>query len=162
MTIEWSYNAMAAVPTPATLRDDLCDYLAGRVRLREGKTGTANLICPVPATFHQKHLRRLLLTYGDGDHGGDASEVRAAIRFIRKGDGHVQTVGNNQEWSTVSSNDDNAPNSGPSGWATHQSNRGFERIGVLDFNKRYYYVQITLKRSNPDIPVRAMGVELIN
>ena len=159
MTVIWSYNAMAAVPTPATLEKGLYDALAGRVNFREGKTGTINLICAVPATLHNQFVRSLFLTYRDGDGNTGPSVVSAALRFIRKSDGHVETVGN----GNVSSNDSAAPNSGPSGWVTHQSataGNTIDNAHTMDFDQNYYYVQITLERSSYEVPLGVIGVYL--
>jgi hypothetical protein len=150
---------MAGSPTPATLESELYDALAGRVRFRSGKTGTANLIYPVPATLDDRFVRSLFLTYRDGDGRQGPSVVSAVLRFVRKSDGHVQSVGN----SGVSSNDDAAPNSGPNGWATHQSaTRGntIENAHTMDFESNYYFVQLTLRRSDPAVPLGALGVFL--
>lgn len=157
----WSYNAMAATPTPASLREDLYDSIAGKVKFREYKTGTINLICPVPATFHQDRPWQIHLTYQDGDHGADTTVVSAAFRSVHASDGHVETVGG--QLGDVSSNDAGAPDSGSDGWATHSSTTGFVKISNehLNFNDNLYYVQITLKRSDPDVPVGAMGVYMI-
>lgn len=156
---------MAATPTPATLRDDLYDSQGGKVRFREHKTGMINLICPLPANFHKKTPWQLHLTYRDGDHQADTSEASAALRSVRVSDGHVETVGiqaQGDHLGDVSSNDDDAPDSGSDGWASHSSTTGFGKVSnqPLDFNENQYYVQITLKRSDYDIPVGAMGVFL--
>lgn len=159
MAIIWSHDAMAAVPTPATLRGDLYDSVAGRVKFREDETGTVNLICPVPASLHDRHVRSLFLTYQDGDGREGPSVASAALRSIRKEDGHVETVAN----GNVSSNDDDAENSGPDGWVTHQSASAGDTIEHdMDFDRHYYYVQITLERSDPSVPVGAIGVYLTN
>lgn len=156
-SVIWSQDAMAAVPTPATLRADLYDSVAGRVKFRSGRTGTVNLISAIPATLHKRHLRSLFLTYQDGDGRQGPARVSAALRMIRRRDGHVETVRN----GGVSSNDRRAPNSGPRGWVTHQSaTRGNTIDHRLDFEKNYYYVQITLRRSDPTVPLGAIGVYL--
>lgn len=157
MTFVWSHNAMAAAPTPATLREDLYDARAGRVVFREGKTGTVNLVCPVSADLRDTHLRSLFLTYRDGDGPEEPSVVSAALRVIRTSDGHVETVEN----GNVSSNDGTAPDSGSEGWETHQSATPGNTIEhTLDFDRNYYYVQITLRRDEPDVPLGAIGVSL--
>src|SRR4051794_17124098 len=98
----WSFNAMAAVPTPATLEAGLIDSLAGNVRFRAGRVGLANLMCPIPASLQGQHLRSLRLTYRDPDAGSglkeedrpDRTRVSAVMRQVRVSDGHVENVPN--------------------------------------------------------------------
>jgi hypothetical protein len=171
----WSINAMAAIPTPLTLRQNLIEAQAGRVLFRDGAVGTANLICPVPADLkwnpplgQGSPIASLFLTYQDsGGHGGQAG-VSAALRFIRMVDGkpdglsagQVQTVPK----SDVSSNSPGAPLSGGSGgWATHRSCSppvSMNSTHNFDPTINYYYVQITLTRNQPIFSCAAMGVIL--
>ena len=165
--IVWPRNAMGATPTPATLEDGLTDALAGRVVFRQGKTGTANLICPIGSVSQNLSkftVRSLHLTYHDGDGKEGPSVVSAALRRIRKSDGHVETVKN----GGVSSNSPNASNSGPGGFATHQSATPGNTIDAgLDFKDfyyyyYYYYVQITMRRSDAAVPLAVQGAFLTN
>lgn len=156
----WSYDAMACEPAGAPVRRDLHDSLAGKVRFREGRTGNIALICPIdgiywfPGTGHVLPLKRLQLTYRDGDGRQGSATATAAVRRVRRSDGHVASLGS----SSVSSNDSNAPNSGRTGWQTHQSSD----IGhLLDLGDYYYYVQINLQRTDADVPLAVMGVKLI-
>ena len=73
---------------------------------------------------------------------------------------HVETLPNGE----VSSNDKDATNSGPHGWATHQSSTEPGEVinQTLDLTAFYYYVQINLKRTSAGVPVAATGVHLIN
>lgn len=155
----WSSNAMAAVPTPATLDDELIDSSAGSVRFRDGKIGRANLICPVPASLHSIFFRALGITYRDPDAGSgldeqdrpDRTGVSAALRAIPM-TGDVRTI------ATVSSNELNAPGgNGDESWHTHESSA----IRRLDFRPQYYYVQITLWRSTGATNIGVMGVYLL-
>jgi hypothetical protein len=156
----WSCNIMAAQPAGAPIDADLHDSLAGAVRFKEGKTGNIALICPIADDLDGEQLRTLVLTYRDGDYKVSNSSVTAAIRRVRAKDGHVETLRN----GNVSSNDKRATNSGPDGWATHQSStEAGEVIGhILDLRAFYYYVQINLKRTSAGVPVAAMGVHLTN
>lgn len=160
--IVWSCNAMAATPTPKTLDEGLVDALAGRVRFREGRAGTANLICPIGPSSEKLAnftVRSLHLTYRDGDGKEGPSVVSAALRRINKATGHVETVRN----GGVSSNHDKATNSGPDGFASHQSATGGQTIGEsLDLDRFYYYVQITLRRSDAAVPLVVQGAFLTN
>lgn len=157
--VVWSFDAMACEPAGAPIARDLYDSLAGKVRFREGKIGTIALICPISDDLGNTQLRSLRLTYRDGDGKEGPSVVSAAIRRVRRSDGHVATLPNGD----VSSNDSNAVNSGPTGWATHQSGAPGRVLNhVLDLDKFYYYVQINLRRTDAAVPLAAMGVHLIN
>jgi hypothetical protein len=156
--VAWSCNAMAAVPAGIPSPTDLYDSLAGRVVFKPDRTGTITLICPILNNLERVLLKSLGLTYLDGDGREGPSVVTAALRRIRRTDGHVATVDNGE----VSSNDAAAPISGPSGWATHQSSTpGHVLTHILDLDNYYYYVQIGLSRSDPAIPLGVMGVHLI-
>lgn len=157
--VVWSSNAMACEPAGAPIARDLYDSLAGKVRFREGKSGRIALICPISDDLGSAQLRSLRLTYRDGDGKEGPSVVSAAIRRVKRSDGHIETLRNGD----VSSNDSNAVNSGPTGWATHQSGAPGAVLGhVLDLDKFYYYVQINLRRTDAAVPLGAMGVHLID
>lgn len=157
--VVWSSNAMACEPAGAPIVRDRYDSLAGKVRFRAGKTGSIALICPISDDLGKAQLRSLRLTYRDADGKEGPSVVSAAIRRVRRSDGSVATLTN----GGVSSNDPNAINSGPTGWATHQSGAPGNVLNhVLDLEKFYYYVQINLKRTDAAVPLAAMGVHLIN
>jgi hypothetical protein len=158
-SVVWSCDAMAAVPAGAPIPSGLYDALAGIVVFRPGQTGTMALICPILDDLDGVQLRSLRLTYRDGDGREGPSVVTAALRRVRRTDGHVATLAN----GGVSSNHVAAPNSGPSGWATHQSgSSGHVLNHVLDLHNYYYYVQINLSRSDASVPLAVMGVHLIN
>ncbi len=156
--VVWSCNAMAFEPVGApTIKRDLHTSQSGRVIFKEGKTGTIVLAAQI--TKNLGYLRSLRLTYRDGDGKEGPSVVSANIRRVRRSDGHVAALAN----STVSSNDSNAANSGPSGWATHQSGAPGNVIQQgMDLDKYYYYVQIALKRTDSAVPLAVMGAYIIN
>jgi hypothetical protein len=157
-SVVWSFNAMACQPAGAPIAADLHDSLAGTVRFKEGKTGNIALICPITHNVNTL-LRSLRLTYRDGDGHEGPSVVTAVIRRVRRSDGYVATLLNGD----VSSNDSSAPNSGPAGWATHQSGTpGRVLSHSPDLLNYYYYVQINLKRTDPNVPLAVMGAHLIN
>jgi hypothetical protein len=161
---------MAATRTPHTLRSDLCDAVPGTYSIKDGAVGTAHLICPLPAEVHDDHpgqgnaqgnLNTLFLTYLDESGHDDLGGVSAALRFIRRSDGPVETVPN----GSVGSNDPSAPIRGATGFAPHTfgsvahgTTIGFKH--KVNFDANYYYVQITLKRRKPAISVAAIGVYL--
>lgn len=157
--IVWSSNAMACEPAGAPIIRDNHDSLAGIVRFKAGHRGDVILICAISSMLTKYSLRSLRLTYRDGDGKEGPSVVSAAIRKVRISDGHVVTLTN----GSVSSNDSNAINSGPNGWATHQSGTvGHVLDERLDLSKYYYYVQINMKRTNSGVPLAVMGVYLVN
>lgn len=157
--VVWSADAMTCVPAGAPIVSNRHDALAGKVRFRAGRVGDIALICPILDDLGGTVPRSLRLTYQDGDGRQGPSIVSAALRRVRRSDGHVETLRN----GAVSSNDANAANSGPDGWATHQSgapgNVLSRSIDLADF---YYYVQINLRRQDAAVPLAVMGVHLIN
>ena len=141
-SVVWQYNAMACVAAGAPIAGDLHDSLAGIVRFKAGKTGNIALICPISHDVNTL-LRSLRLTYRDGDGHEGPSSVTAVLRRVRRSDGYVATVLRGD----VSSNDTDAPNSGPIGWATHQSGTAGRVLShSMDLLNYYYYVQINLKK----------------
>lgn len=157
--VVWSCNAMAAQQAGAPIVAGLYDALAGGVRFREGRTGNIALICPILDDLGGVGLRSLRLTYRDGDGKQGPSEVSAVIRRVRRSDGHVATLENGD----VTSNAVAAPNSGPTGFATHQSGSPGNVLNhVIDLENFYYFVQINLKRSDAGVPLAVMGVHLIS
>lgn len=157
--VVWSCNAMAAQPAGAPIRRDLHASLAGKVIFEEDRTGNIALICPILDDLDRTQLRSLRLTYRDGDGKLGPSVVTAAIRRVNRSNGNVATLTNGQ----VSSNDASAPNSGPTGWATHQSGSPGNVLNhVVDLGDFYYYVQINLQRTDAAVPLGVIGVHLIN
>ena len=157
--ILWSCNAMTAQPAGIPIIRNKHVSSHGSVRFRAGRTGTVSLVCPVTSWSGPGYIRSLILTYRDGDGRQGPSRVVASLRRVRLSDGHIETLRN----GTTDSNQSNAINSGPRGWASHQSARAGNVIGhVPDFNRYYYYVQITMTRRDAAVPIGAMGVSLMN
>jgi hypothetical protein len=157
--VVWSCNAMATRQAGAPIVADLYDALAGVVRFRDGRTGNIALICPILDDLGGAGLRSLRITYRDGDGKQGPAEVSAVIRRVRRSDGQVATLEN----GNVSSNAATAANSGPTGFATHQSgSTGSVLSHVIDLENFYYFVQINLKRTDAAVPLAVMGVHLIN
>ncbi len=175
--VVWSFNAMAAVPAIPAVGDQLYEVRAGRVIFKEGESGTINLFCPI--TRDLGPLRSLFLTYRDGDGWLYPASVTATLRRVNRRTGHVTSF----NYGTVSSNDPGdfsdvdtpiqpAPNSEIDGWATHQSAKPGKFGGPaetllnqthrMDLWNFYYYVQITMKRTDGMIPLAVMGVYLVN
>ncbi|MCH7964584.1 MAG: hypothetical protein IH852_11680 [Bacteroidetes bacterium] len=157
--VVWSFNAMAAQSAGIPILRDLHVSSHGTVRFKDNRTGNITLICPITDDLDGASLRSLRLTYRDGDGRQGPSLVSAVIRRVRRSDGHIATLPNGK----VSSNDANAPNSGPTGWKTHQSGSPSNVLShVLDLTNFYYFVQINLKRTDGAAPLGVMGVHLIN
>jgi len=155
--VVWSSNAMSCEPAGAPIVRDNHESLAGKVRIN--KAGDVILICAISSMLTNYSLRSIRLTYRDTDGKEGSSSVSAAIRKVRISDGAVVTMKNGK----VSSNDSNAINSGPNGWATHQSGTPGNVISErLDLSKYYYYVQINMKKTQGGGSVAVMGVYLIN
>ena len=148
--IVWSCNAMGAVPTPPTLQQDLIAVEAGRVSFNEGKTGTANLVCPVGTLTSRLHgpLESLSITFAVGAGAGAVAE--ASLRRVDRNTGHVETVENGHVTSE-------GHNPLPAHWRT-ESTSGL--TDSLEDPRFFYYVQITLKRTSPNMKVIVQGVTL--
>ena len=165
----WSMNAMACTPTEETARKNNMIQVAGKVKFKGQATGKITLICPVtsgiliPETKHgsQFTIKQVQLTYKDGDAGAVNGGVSVTFRAVNKKTGHVKDL------EKFSSNSRGAPNSGPKGFATYGEpvlNTGKPNHGLnhnLSFQKNFYYLQITIERKNPKVPVSVMGVSLL-
>ncbi|WP_457668881.1 hypothetical protein [Thiolapillus sp.] len=166
--VGWSMDAMGCVPTEETARKNILIQVAGKVKFRKGKTGSITLICPIssapltPETISgsASTIKQLLLTYKDGDAQAPGGLVSASLRFVDRKTGHIANL------ESISSNTPAAPNSGPGGFATYgkpklKTNTPVPGINhSFRFSKYFYFIQITLKRSSPRIPVSVMGVAL--
>ena len=160
--VVWSYDAMAAVPSIPAIKNDLYRVLWGRVIFNEGKTGIVTLFCPI--TEGTGKFRSLILTYKDGDGPLGSSEVSAVLRRVNRTGGPPVSF----QYGLVSSNGVGYPvsNESQGNWKTKQSARTGETLRnqshQLDFKNYYYYVQITMKRTDPEVPLGVMGVYLTN
>jgi hypothetical protein len=115
--VVWSFSAMAAQPAGIPIRRDLHVSSHGNIRFNSGMAGTIVLICPITDDLDGVRLHSLRLTYNDGDGSQGPARVNASLTRVRRSNGRIASLPN----SGVSSNDENAPNSGLKGWATHQS-----------------------------------------
>ena len=148
--IVWSCNAMGAVPTPPTVQQDLIVVQAGKVSFNEGKTGTANLVCPIGTLTSRLHgpLHGLSITFAVDAGAGAVAE--ASLRRVDRNTGHVETVENGHVTSE-------GHNPLPGHWRA-ESTSGI--TDSLDDPRFIYYVQITLKRTSPNPDVSVQGVTL--
>ena len=145
----WAMNGAGCVPTGTTIQLENHLVVAGHVKFQSGKTGQIVLICPVSVGVGS--VNRLGVSYIDSSGTGATSGVRVQLRRIRKTTGNVETV---------AGFDFNSNASFPStaSWAY----RGAVTAAghTLDDFNYFYYVQVTLSRSNTIDAASIGGVEL--
>ena len=145
----WVMDGAGCVPVQSAIQDDLYIIVAGRIKFKPQKTGSITVMCPVSVGVGS--VNRIFVSYLDSSGPGTAAHVVAALRRIRKTDGHVSTVedfvfnSNNESVTQYSFRGD-----GPSSEDGH----------TLDDANFYYYVQVVLVRDNSKDLVEFGGVEL--
>lgn len=145
----WAMNGAGCVPTGTTIQLENYLVVAGHVKFQAGKTGQITLICPVSVGVG--NVNRLGVAYIDSTGTGVGSGVRAQLRRIRKTTGNVETVAGFEF-------DSNASFPSTAAWAYRGA--GVARGHTLDDFNYYYYVQVTLNRSNSSDIASIGGVEL--
>lgn len=164
----WAMDSMGCIITEESAQKNIAFQVAGKTTFRDGAVGTFTLICPIssgpliPETRHGEDfvVKQLEMTWQDGDAEGPAGAVTVQLRHVNKKTGHVETI------IGFDSNSLGVPNSGPSQFATHgvpDLTQGVPNHGInhrLNFQTHYYYIQVTVKRTNARVPVKFMGASL--
>ena len=145
----WAMNGAGCVPTGTTIQLENYLMVAGHVKFQAGKTGQIVLTCPVAVGVG--NVNRLGVAYIDSTGTGTASGVRVQLRRIRKTTGNVETV---------TGFDFNSNSSFPSTASWAHRGAGPASGHTLDDFNYYYYVQVTLTRSNTSDSASIGGVEL--
>lgn len=148
----WYYAATAAMPYAEALEQGLVSTANGRVRFREGKSGTIYLACPITEPeISAVHLR---LTFQDAIPAGKATDTRVAatLKRISKSTGNISNI------TAISS--DSYPGTAAGAIVNAKSVR-FAGSAWNNFYQYYYYIIITLwrKPTSQQNPV-AYGVGL--
>jgi hypothetical protein len=144
--LKWSVDAMACVPNGSTSRNELMDTSHGHARYAEGKTGDAYLICPFTATALQGMVvRGIAMTFRDNTPNGS---ITASLRMMDKRSGAVLDALRITSDCLIDSTQLGNPY-----WTCSNIGTGHQ----LDFNRYYYYVQFSLRRSTTTADVRMVG-----
>jgi len=147
----WSINAMACIPNGSTIENNQYSSSAGHVRFNETKKGNIYLICPITdGALHGRDADQIILTYKDtSGRNNDGGKVRANLRKVDINSGHVSDAGLSVNGEGCEAADFTA------------CIDGLDQPGhTFDFNKYYYYVQITMFRNSTQFDVQAAGVKL--
>jgi hypothetical protein len=143
----WSTDAMACVPNGSTIQYNMVQTSHGHARYTEGKTGALYLICPfTDATRHGTAVSRIAMTFRNGGNG----RVSAGLRMMDKRSGNVSDALTVRSPCLIDSTQLGNPYNTCQGSGTHR----------LDFNRYYYYVQLSLVRDRAADDVRVVGVSI--
>jgi hypothetical protein len=86
----WSSAATSATPYHDAIQNDLFLNSLGRVRFKEGKTGTINLVCSVENVRDLASVRHLHVTYRDARQG--TGQVTAVLKKVSRQSGNIDNV----------------------------------------------------------------------
>lgn len=144
-TVEWSSVAMACVPISNTVEEGKYVTTAGRVKFKDRKSGLISFICPVTQELRSGEYTLKGHTTGFG-------LPTIVLRQSEKDNYSVINMLNADIYFGVPGNKYGTQHSG-----THKQ---------LNFDSKrfYYWVQITIKKSNnadTGVPTAIHGVELI-
>jgi len=147
---KWSISAMACVPNGATTQNNMVQTSHGNARYTSGKTGDIYLICPFTDTsLHGLKVTTIEMTYQSSRN----IQVSAVLRKVDKRSGDITNP-----LGVTSGNPCliNSTQLGDKYLTCGQTSSPH----TLDFNKYYYYVQISLHRDNSAEEVRIVGVTI--
>lgn len=148
---QWSTNAMACTPNGSTIANSLVQTSHGHARFSDGKTGDLYLICPFSdATLHGTGVKTIAMQYVSNGSG----KVSVALRRMDRQSGDISNL---LEIGTATGCPANATPAG-SKWSVCQG--GATALQSLDFNRYYYYVQLSLNRANAADVVQIAGVTI--
>lgn len=144
-TVEWSSAAMACTPTSRTVAEGKYVTTAGRVKFRKGKTGSISFVCPITQKLKRgSYILKGHTTYAGGGNG----QTLIALRRSKKDGYGVTNVVNADIYFAAPPN-------------KHRSQSGGNKNLVFDTAKFYYWVQLTIKKSDSNGERAIHGVELI-
>ena len=133
----WSSAAMACAPTAQTIAEKKYVTTAGRVKFKEGYTGTISFICPVTRTLKKGNYNLIMVAKLNG-----GSSVPTA-RLVEQ-QGSIYKIKNLLV----------AGNLIPSGFPSGHPSAGYdaywsdvEEINIDIDSNNYYWVQLTINKS---------------
>jgi hypothetical protein len=93
MTRLWSCAATGATPYFDDIAADLYSNANGRLRFREGKTGTINAVCDVQNVRDLASVRHLRITFRDAGRAPELGRVAAVLKKVHGHWWRAQTNG---------------------------------------------------------------------
>jgi hypothetical protein len=149
MTQLWSSAAAGATPYHDAIQRDLFLNTLGRMRFREGKIGTINLVCPVEYVRQLESVRHLRVTFRDAGRLPGRGRVVAVLKKVSKQTGNITNV------LGISSDSVSAP---PDQLRTAVSVQLPSDEIPLNDDLHYYYIVITLERTSLEQNPTVFGV----
>lgn len=143
-TVEWSSAAMACTPTSSTVAEGRYVTTAGRVKFKKGKFGLISFICPVTRKLKKGSYILKSHTTLTGSRG----QTSITLRKSKKDSNSISNI--------LTANISLAKTANK-----HQSQKSGPKKLIFDTNKFYYWVQLTIKKSNARGERAIHGVELI-
>lgn len=142
----WTTDVMTCVPNGPTTQNDLVWTSFGMAEFQVGKTGNIDLACAFSdASLQGITVREIEMTYVVARGPGAA---QARLRAIGKVQGDYQDVL------------DVTSNVGCANVTTVHKCSSKSLSHVLDFNKFYYYVLLSMSRSTDTTQVRLVGASI--
>jgi hypothetical protein len=147
---KWVMDGAGCVPSDRTIKADSYIVVGGRIKFNGSRTGGIAVICPVSAGLGT--VSRIGVSYRDSTGSGKSARVSTDLRRIRKTDGHVENVTGT---GLTFSSDNHATTKYTFALGGSPSDH------TLDDVNYYYFVQVTLVRSNATEVAEFGGVELL-
>ncbi len=142
------YAAIALEPWLPAIKSDAYLQVAGRVKHKGNSTDKIVLFGPVfsHTGSNRVNWNRFIMFYKDPDGTGSASRVQASL-------GYLDASGNVRNVATLDS-DQHLPSS----TGVREMSVAFNH--TFNFFRNYYYVQITVTRSNPNLDPEILGFKI--
>jgi hypothetical protein len=136
------WSAAATGATPYAEDAGLFSAANGRLRFRPGATGRIRFVCDVTNVQELDSVRHLNLTFRDAGRAEQGQgEVDAVLKKVQVSTGSIDNV------TAMSSR---AAQVGPDKFETRHSNKLPDNETPLDDSTHYYYVVITMERSDDE------------
>ena len=134
----WSAAATGAVP----YAEDLALYSSanGRLRFKAGATGRIRVVCNVTNVRDLESVRHLHVTYRDAGRAPEQGQVSAVLKKVNRISGNIINV--------AGFSSESAPTGAE--FFTGKSVRLQDDEIPLDDTEHYYYVVITIERSDDE------------
>ncbi len=127
----WSSAAMACVPTAQTIAENKYVTTAGRVKFKEGYTGTISFICPVTRSLKKGKYNLIMVAKLNG--GSSVPSARL-----------VEQKGSTYQIKNLLVSDQLIPSGLSTGYDAYWSDQKEINIDINGYN--YYWVQLSIKK----------------
>lgn len=142
-TVEWSSAAMACTPTSSTVAEGRYVTTAGRVKFKEGQVGTISFVCPVSGELRNgSYILKAHTT------SGGPGKTFVNLRRSKKDSFSVTTILDADIYIAIPNN-------------KHESQKSGRGQVVFNTKEFYYWVQLTVKKSDASGELAIHGVELL-